>query len=556
MRLKSGEKKLISQVQNIIGDCKVSMDSRLTQARTLGQWRRMGSADGGRAIYNKLGQHISRMSGYLFSPVDLRFLLEFEDDYSLEMQQQAEVAGRYLTKKFERQDLDIKFSQGIDEALTYGAAVMKLMWGNEGLTGRLLMPWNMGVMDESRNGFQEQEAILEVVYISKEELWRRVGHLENGSELYKKAVKFAGKSNVDVAGESFFSKVVLGGTTPIVQTDTLSTETGGAFDTSSDPLVPQLGPSVQSALIAAYELTVVDDDTGDYTSIQFIEPDILITPRVKKTNLFIQGEQPYTLIQPNPVVGNFWGISELDPMLKLQALLRDRLEDIKKIMGVQYDKWLAFIGFSGDMGESYDSLKQNGWIAQEQPGAKIEDLTPKLPEAAFADINQIIQFMDDISGFQNILSGQGEAGVRSGNHASTLMRTASPRLRDRAILVERQCSELGNKAFELIRAKEAKVHWTTDDDDERKEFLLSAIPDDYRVVVDSHSSSPIYEEDHKQLAMMLLKAGVIEGDSVLDLVHIPMRDLLKDRYRQKQKQQAEFMAKNPELLKKGASRRK
>jgi hypothetical protein len=227
------------------------------------------------------------------------------------------------------------------------------------------------------------------------------------------------------------------------------------------------------------------------------------------------------------------------------------MEDIKKIMGLQYDQLLAFIGFSGLTDDMYDGFKQAGFIAQENPGAKVENLTPKLPTEAFADINEVLRFMDEVSGFANILSGQGEAGVRSGNHASTLMKTASPRLRDKAILTERQCSEVGNKSFELLRVKEANAHWVGDGLDPTAEFLLSSIPEDFRVVVDSHSSSPIYEEDHKQLALLMMKAGVIDGESFLDLVHVPMRDILKARLKLKQEKEAQMIKEHPELLTKG-----
>jgi hypothetical protein len=44
---------------------------------------------------------------------------------------------------------------------------------------------------------------------------------------------------------------------------------------------------------------------------------------------------------------------------------------------------------------------------------------------------------------------------------------------------------------------------------------------------------------------------IIDGETVLDLVHLPMRDLLKARYRKMQKQKQEMIAKNPQLLTKG-----
>jgi hypothetical protein len=193
-------------------------------------------------------------------------------------------------------------------------------------------------------------------------------------------------------------------------------------------------------------------------------------------------------------------------------------------------------------------MKQAGYYSMDS-GSEIKDITPELPKEAFAEITEIIQFMDEVSGFHNILSGQGEPGVRAGNHAQMLLRTASPRLRDRALLVERQCADLGDKAFQFMATVEAKTYWTADG---KSEFYLSQLPEDYRIMVDSHSSSPIYEEDHQQLAAFLAKAQVVDGESLLDLLSVPRRDLLKERYREMQKKKEAFMQQHPELLTKMA----
>jgi hypothetical protein len=427
------------------------------------------------------------------------------------------------------------------------------MYGNQGLKARLVPSWNFGVYRESQNELDTQEVVCERVYITKEELWRRISHLPDAVSLFKRATKYARQYTDVPESESNFVSVVLGGQSPLVgYGDTQSAGTGGTVDVASRSATPQLTPQQLSELIEFYELTVVDDETGDYTTIQMAMPDIIITPRGKKTNLFLEHELPYEKIQANPVEGYFFGRSEMAGLLQLQSLLRERLNDIKKLMGLQYDRIFSFTGFSGMTDEMYDQFREAGFISNDVPGSKVEDLTPSLPPEAFADVKEIMAMMDDVSGFHNILSGQGETGVRSATHAQSLMKTASPRLRDQAMLVERQCSSLGNKAFTLLRAKEASAHWIDDGSDKGKEFLLVNIPEDYRVLVDSHSSSPVYEEDQKQMVAFLLKAGIIDGESALDLLNVPMRDLLKSRYRLMQQQKAKYAAEHPEAAKKSA----
>ena len=558
MRLPENKAQLLKKVIQLIDDCRVSMGDRANLCSTLRQWKYTGSPDGDTAIYNRLESHIDRMSSYLYSPLDLRFLMEFENEYPEDILKMSESGARYLTKSLERNDIDMMFGDGLDQALTNGSSIMKLMWGHDGLKAKIIPQFNFGVYKEDLNDLDQQEALLETSYITIHELWRRISHLPDAADIYKRAKSHA-KSATDVSEASYFHSVVLAGSGPSVDTTNGMTpnSVGGTVSIDVNSVGPILSPETRMNLITFHELTVVDDATGDYTTIQFVEPDIIITPRLKKHNLFLKGEHPYIMIQPNAVSNYAWGRSEMAPMLKLQALLRDRMEDIKKLMGLQYDRLLAFIGFDGMNDDMYDAFKEAGFISQSTPGAKVEDLTPKLPDAAFQDVNEILRFMDDVSGFQNILSGQGEQGVRSGSHAQTLMKTASPRMRDRATLVERQCASMGNKAFELLRTKEARTLWYDTGEDDKKEFFLTSIPDDYRVIVDSHSSSPIYEQDHQQLALVLLKAGIIEGDSAMDLIQsLPMRDLLKSRYKIMQQKKAQMLKEHPELLTTGKSGRK
>ena len=528
------------------------MNIRRDAANILRHWRFAGNESGNVSIYNRLELDINRKASYLFSPSDLRFHMEFENKYPQDILSMAEVASIYLTKNIEAKDIDIKFGAAVKEALTYGSAIFKLSYGNSGLKARIVPIWNFGVYRESVNELNSQEAVAERTFITKEELWRRISHLPDAASLFKRALKYAKQYNDIPEIETNFVQIVLGGQAPLVGTTSSEvTGTGGTVDVSAREATPQLSPQQLADLIEFYEITVVDDETGDYTTIQLAMPDIIITPRGKKHNLFLEHELPYIKVQANPVEGYFFGRSDMAGLLKLQRLLQERLDDIRKLMSLQYDRLLAFTGFSGMTDEMYDQFREAGFITNDMPGAKVEDLTPKLPPEAFADVKEILAMMDDVSGFHNILSGQGETGVRSATHAQSLMRTASPRLRDQAMLIERQCSEMGNKAFSLLRVKEDTLHWTSDSADEKSTFLLAAIPDDFRVVVDSHSSSPVYEEDQRQMVAFLLKSGIIDGESALDMLNVPMRDMLKARYQKMQQSKAKFLQEHPEALQKG-----
>ena len=171
MILASGER-LKRQLTTLIGDFRESQGQRASEARTLRQWKFTGSDGTEDAIYNRLGVHIDRLAAYLYSPVDLRFDIEFENNYPKDMLDKADAAAKYFTRQFEKQDLDVKFGLGVEQSLDYGSSIFKIMYGHNGLTGRLINPWNFAVYREDLNSLDEQEVLIETMFITKQDLWR------------------------------------------------------------------------------------------------------------------------------------------------------------------------------------------------------------------------------------------------------------------------------------------------------------------------------------------------------------------------------------------------
>ena len=492
--------------------------------------------------------HKDKLQSHLFSPTHLRFTIDFENHYDAATHKKAEMAARVVTREWERNDIDTTFGAGVGEALTYGACLQKLLVKKGSplaLDSRLVQPWQFWVYNEGVNGLDHQEACGETLYLNKHEVWRRIAHLPNAADLYKRILAHSTKDGGDQPS-SFIHQVL---STAILDTSLQNATQpmpGGIVQLSNDPSSAMLGPQVGVDLIPMHELWVKDDDLNDWITVQIIEPDILVAPLFKRVNLFCPDTLPYELIQPNHVPGYFFGRSELVDLMVLQGLLSTHLDDIKRLMGVQFDKLLAFPGYDGITDELYSQFRSNGYVGLPQ-GASVTDLTPKMPEQALPFIGEILGLMDKVSGFDNILAGRGEPGVRAGNHADTLMRTASPRLRDRALIVERQCASLGDKTLAVMEAKDGRAYFPTESIKEEDAFLLENLPDDRRITVDSHSSSPIYEEDHQQLVAFLLKAGVIDGASALEMLQVPNQDVLIKKFEQAQQAKAAFLQAHPEL---------
>jgi hypothetical protein len=318
---------------------------------------------------------------------------------------------------------------------------------------------------------------------------------------------------------------------------------GGIVQVTSDANYGIMGPVIAPAVVCMHELWV--KDATDYVTIQLIEPDILIAPLAKKSNLLgIEGTQPYRLIQPNEVTNWFWGRSELVDLIEPQALLATWCDDTKRLMGLQIDKILGFTGEAGITDELYAQMWLSGYTNLPQ-GADIKDITPKLPPELIPMLKFCIEMVNTLGGFPEIMQGKGEAGVRAGSHAETLMKTASPSLRDRSLLVERQCAVCADLTLQMMEAKDDEYYWLKADepikDVDESKFLLSELPDDWRVIIDSHSSSPIFADENAQLIFQAFKGGVVGPEYVLETLPFPHKEVAKVQLREKQQKQAAQM---------------
>ena len=558
MILPSDRSSLLRKLIQIKDDCRNSAMQRAALAKSQNLWIQSGQGTGTRAMVNKLYAHCDRLSAHLFSPAELRFTIEFESHYGQEMLAKAGMASRVLTREWRRKNVDMMYSSAVTTSLHYGAAIVKQMWGSSGVEAKLLMPWQFGVYQEGVNDIEDQEALCESGVMTMEEVWRRISHLPDAADIYKKVQAIARSESGEETSGSFFHQVL---STTVLSTslENVRRQPGGIVQLSSDMSSAILGPQISQPLVTFHEIWVWDDVRADYTTALLLEPDILISPQFKHENQFApriedsdrEGEQPFSLIQANSTPGYFWGRSEVVDLTELQGWIATSWQDVRRLLGIQFDKLLAFPGNEGIDDEAYDQFRSSGYIAL-PAGADVKDLTPKLPPEAFQCIDMANRAFEEVSGFDNVLSGRGEPGVRAGNHADMLMKTASPRLRDRSLLVERQCADAAEKTLCLLEVKDARAYATDATEGPVSEFLMNQIPSDRAVEVDSHSSSPIFADDHKDLIAFGVKGGFVGGDSAIEALPFPNKDTLKARYKIMQEQKAKMLQAaehNPELAK-------
>jgi hypothetical protein len=573
------ETALIRFTNETIDQCMASCRARAAECRLINAIVETGRTDGSKSKLNMLYNHVDRLTAYLYSPTDLRFTLDFENDYPEIIYQRAAVVARGLTRDWERNNIDIEFGSGVFEALKYGSSFLK-QWveldEDDGLifNKRLVSQWNFGVYTEDENDLSKQEVLCERMFLTMPEVWQRIHKLPGAPDLFKRIRAHARQGESDWDSTSYFHQVL--STTQINASGTVNPKppAGGLVDLANNQNYSILSPNIAVDRIPMHELYV--KGSRDYITIQMISPDIIITPfrkeRVvmKMSNLLIPGDMqtqrhPYTLIQPNQMKGYLWGRSELADIIEPQMALSEGMDDARRLMGIQVDKILGISGMDGMTDQRFDDMHGAGW-ASSPPGTTITDLTPKFPPELLPLLKFYIEQINTLGGLSDLMQGRGESGVRAGVHANTLIKTGSPRLRDRSLLVERQCAIAADLTLLLKTAKDGDRYWTKADTMEEIQnttFLLSDLPDDRRVAVDSHSSSPIFADDHQQLTAFGVKSGFIDGEEAIDDLPFPNKERKKQRLRIKQARQAsqlkDLEQKDPEayakLMAKGGGKR-
>jgi hypothetical protein len=551
MRLPEKADHLVEWAKELIDECYVSREERRDQIGSWIQYFYMGRSDGQQARYNRIYSHLDRLASMLYSPVDVRFGIEYDESEDPDTIRKGQTASRYLNREFHRCGIDIDFAQAVNTALVKGCMMLKVQWGDDGLESYLVHPEQFGVLREDIGELDRQEAFVHTTWLTKSQFKRLIIDHKHRDKLLDQVDKEAQPGKELEMQQSFFHQVIIGGTQPPVGLGQ-ATGTTGQVAIVSIPS-PVLHQKTAARLIRQDELWVNDSLRNDYTTIKIVG-DTLVEGEFTRRNLCgVKGEQPFHKVCPNQVDGYFWGMSEVSQIYRLQDLLNDQLIDLTRLTRLKADPPRAATGFSGLTQERYKVLKKpGGLITEENPNAKIQNLAEEIPDALFQAITKTVEYFDDVAGFAPILMGQGDTGVRSSAQTSTLSRNASPRLRDRALLCERQVADVGEFCLKTLMVKEAEVQEANRKGDE---FLLYQLPHGYHVAVDLHTSSPIFMEDAQQKAVTLARLGAIDAEDLIRLTHPPHEDSLIMRAKQRAEAQARMLREHPELLQKGKGKK-
>lgn len=547
----------VGWVREIIDECLHSRERRRLLSQTYRTLFYLGSVNGIPSKYNRCYTHVDKLSSYIFSASGVRVTVEYEGDALPAWSAKTKATSRYINRNAKTRKLGVAFSSANQCSLVEGAAIAKLTWKQGSWRAWTIRPTFFGVLREDLNELDDQEAFVHSTYMTPSGFRRMLGNHPDKAELMSQVSMFAaaGTDAQDLVGDSYFHEIVSGGIQPIGYAGNAGAASYGAVSITA-PAMPMLPPEVASSLIRVDELWVWNDDADDWATIRYVDPGMLIEGKYRLQNLGdVPGSHPYVKVCSNEVLGSFWGRSEMAALAEPQRQLTDRTDDIDRIWRLRARPPRAFVGFQGVTDEkALALLAPGGHLAESAIGGKVENLAPEMPAEALPYLEKLEQIFDDVGGFTNILSGEGEPGVRAGVHAGTLLRTSTPRLRERALTVEIQFGDFMTRALKMAQAKDARVQVPRGD--ESQEYLLSQLPPDAVVTVDSHTSSPAFVEDEREVAMALAKAEAIDGETLIEMLHPPREDLLVERYLQKQAAVAKAAAENPVAAQEAAKKKR
>ena len=464
---------------------------------------------------NKIYPHVDQLNALMYSSETTRFSIDLAPSASDINKTMVIPMMRSLNEDWHACNTDLIFSQALMWSFVYGSMFVKMRVNNGQIEPFVVEPFDMGVLREDIYGLWRQEAFSHNYYITKSQLeyeLRSIPHPRT-EEILKNLTATPKPNQMDAAAT--LDRIVTSQSSP--------TMIGNVnFDIGENS---KYKPKVAEELIQMSELYVFDDEIQDFRIVTIAEPGVVVFDRPIES-VFIKKEIPFIQICPNPAHDFFWGYSEVDKLIPLQKMRNERMEQIQHMLNLQARPPKFGSGFNGAVDEMADTMDTpNGLLAADMPGAKLEALQPTIPADLYKEIREIDAMFEEASGITNVMSGRGEQGVRSQGHAANLARLGSSRAKKRALIIEDQLEKVATLFLQIKQAYDKDRMRS----DTGIEFIADQFTDKCIVKVDAHSNSPIFQEDQRALAFELFKAKAIDRESLLDLLDVPMKELLKQR---------------------------
>lgn len=477
---------------------------------------------------NKIYPHIDQLTSFLYAQETTRFGVEIDTTVDRRFLEYTPQLGQLVNDEWHHSNTDIMYGLALTWAMVYGSTFVKPIWRRNGIWPHIVLPHNFGVLREDIPMLSRQEAFVHCYSMTRSQLRNE---LQGHPKLEEILDQVQQRSDISYQRTPGLDRILMSAQDPL---------TGGAGSGVIDwlsSITAQYQPRVSEEMIDLYELYVWDDALGveagngkrrgDWRVFTIADPAVVIFDRPQH-QMFLRFHEPFVQICPNLSPDYFWGISEVERLAPLQKWRNQRMAQIQHLLTLSAHPPSKMAGFPGEPAEiQYTLDTPYGLLNQPDPAGvggqvQAERVQIEVPNDLFAEINMIDGLFEEMSGITNVMSGKGEQGVRSQGHASQLARLGASRAKKRALIIEDSLEGLATLYLKLLQKYDDSRLVT----DKGEPFIAEQFTDSYRVTVDAHSNSPIFVEDHTQLAFELLKAKAITRERLLELLPVPMRQLL------------------------------
>ncbi|MEM0173844.1 MAG: hypothetical protein QXI16_04995 [Sulfolobaceae archaeon] len=491
----------------------------------------------GKATVNKIFGEVNNYLSLIYSPTEVIIEPQFEPDVSSDLDFIIYKLADVVEYELDKNKMNFQFSKMLKMALIDGTAVVKLEY-KEGVKWTYIKPENFGVLYEDLDLDSREQIIGHKTFVTKRYLEKYF------PDVARKASKTIEKEE-DNKLIALFSPDASQPKSPLTEESEAQT-TGRVYkDTDDEDYTYSKNGEI---VYPAYELYYYNNGWN----VSIIVADTILT--TKKISIV-----PFMLITPieNPL--SFWGISLVSVIEKIQEKRNDVLNNIDNTVELTTNPPLVVTGYQMTeemIREEADNLREpNGISIIQGQNIKVDPYIPRLniPDA-FNQLDWYDMQTKFITGINEILMGQAQKNVRSGQYASMLAQFASTDVKVIAENVESQYEELITTTAKIIQ-HESTTSYKQVIQGKVYTYTFSMYPNDYRLKVYAHTSSPITTEQNMKLIISLMQAGIIPADVGIKVLPLPYKKKIEEYIKIKEAQQAQQQAQQAQQAQKEQSKK-
>lgn len=595
MRIPSDAKKRALFASDLVKACTASRSERIQRGLAFRNLFLTGDENGVPQTFLRVQDFIRDVLAVLYSPSGLRFNVDFFGQVSPATRAKGNAAAAALREHIVNGDVDDAISDIVLWSLIKGKTIQQMVWSRGGLESYLIQPESFGVYNESIASLDRQEAFVHTTFVTRSRFRQIISGLpeRRQTELMKVAESLETRDKAgEDSGSGNLKQILVGGLYPYqAGGGTAPITAGGGLVTSLFSPSPTMQAAMVDQLVCLDELWVWNTDQDDWATITMMGDEMVFggdalynafshgqgTNDASSDLNPLKGKHGFIEYCSLPLDGFFWGISYVYLVALLQVSINRRIDGINTMLRKQEDPPRFLSGSTSINQNAYAKLnKPGGYFTDGSPSAKMQPLADPVPADVWKSFHELNSMFDLIGGFPPIMRGEGEGSIRSQGQSDALMRTGAARHLDAALKIERSVERCGGTCFSILQAKsnDVMVAWlmpktqsiqadvSVDPDLEPPvpgmvpvSFQFRHIPNNARIAVDAHSSSPAFRHEQQTLMFGLSKAGAVNPTRLIQTTHPPMEDELVEDAERKMIETAALLAAHPELLEKGGHKK-